>query len=532
MTSIGRHVLLAGAALLLACLPQGAGAGAPTKGVGLNIYALTSASTQIPFIDVFKMSSPWIVRLGSDPRYKGVPKLTKDGWIASLEPGEYGFTQILNNGAGQMPAGTYTVLYRGKGTLDFHWRGVEVAGSEPGRVQLTVTPQLAVNGIAVKIMATDPQDPIRDIKVILPGFEQRSRTEEFYPPFLDLLRPFKLLRMMAWNRTNRADSVEWADRRPPDYATQASDLGNAQQPMTGVAYEYQIDLANQLGADPWVNVPVKASDDFIRHMAELFHQRLKPELHPHIEFSNEVWNTYFSEGKYAQAQGMAAGLAGDAKTAGLYWYVQRAERMYAIWDEVYGADAAKLVRIMGGVYEGDPKMAETVLSYAAVPHHEDALAVGAYFASDKLNYKLDPGISSLGPDQIFPLLEAEVKGRVRNWLTLHEAAARNHKLPLVIYEGGPSLDTTGVPDAAVRQTLTTTYTAVNRDPRMAALYRELLDEFFDLGGTLFVHFNDVFQPASFGNWGLLEYQDQDPNSSPKFVMLRDYIKANAARFGR
>jgi len=32
-----------------------------------------------------------------------------------------------------------------------------------------------------------------------------------------------------------------------------------------------------------------------------------------------------------------------------------------------------------------------------------------------------------------------------------------------------------------------------------------------------VHFNDVFAPSVFGNFGALEYQDQDPDTAPKYA---------------
>ncbi|MDR3515066.1 MAG: hypothetical protein P4M00_04560 [Azospirillaceae bacterium] len=511
--------------------PGAAYAARPTPGLGMNLYALTSSSTEIPFVDVFKMSSPWIIRHDDDPRYKGVPKLTADGWIAALDPHEYGLAQIFNGGDGHYPAGIYTVRYEGRGTLDFHWRGTELVSQKPGEIQIKVTPVTGGgDGIAIKELSTDPADPLRNIRVILPGYEAGPSTPLFYPPFLKALAPFRVLRMMAWNRTNRTDVVEWRDRRLPTYATQASELGNAQQSTTGVAYEYQIDLANALGADPWVNVPVKASDDFIQQMAQLFHQRLHADLHPHIEFSNEVWNTHFSDGTYAQNQGMAAGLAADRTAAGTIWYVRRASRMFDIWNQVYGADAAKIVHILAGV-EMWPRLDDPLLSTEGVFHKTDALAVGGYFAPAEINAKTYAQFIDAAPDQILPLLREDVTVRVKGWLAQHQAAARKYGVSLVVYEGGPGLETSTAP-REIRDPITAAFVAVNRDPRLAGLYRDFLDAFFQQGGTLFVHFNDVFAPSVFGNFGALEYQDQDPETAPKYRMLRDYVQAHAADFKR
>jgi hypothetical protein len=39
------------------------------------------------------------------------------------------------------------------------------------------------------------------------------------------------------------------------------------------------------------------------------------------------------------------------------------------------------------------------------------------------------------------------------------------------------------------------------------------------GGDLFVHYSDMGAYAKYGNFGAMEYQDQDPNTSPKYQAL-------------
>ena len=92
-----------------------------------------------------------------------------------------------------------------------------------------------------------------------------------------------------------ARQLEWADRVTPSHRSQAKD---------GVALEYQILLANQAGANPWFCVHHLASDDFVRQMATLVRDTLRPDLTIYVEHSNEVWNVAFPQGEYATRRGI------------------------------------------------------------------------------------------------------------------------------------------------------------------------------------------------------------------------------------
>ena len=116
-----------------------------------------------------------------------------------------------------------------------------------------------------------------------PGTEATYLTQPFNPQYLSKMAPFSVIRFMDWGATNGSPVVEWADR------AHVSDLTYQQ----GVPIEVMIDLANTLHVDPWFCIPHKASDDYVKQFATLLHSRLDPGLHPHIEYSNEVWNMVF-----------------------------------------------------------------------------------------------------------------------------------------------------------------------------------------------------------------------------------------------
>ena len=65
-----------------------------------------------------------------------------------------------------------------------------------------------------------------------------------------------------------------------------------------------------------------------------------------------------------------------------------------------------------------------------------------------------------------------------------------------------------------------------RAPRWATSTTHLLDAWKASGGSLFNQFYDVGGYGPVREWGALEYQDQDPTSSPKYTALVNWIKNN------
>lgn len=494
--------------------------------LGINLSMLGSRLPEIPFVDAFKEFDPWTIR---GMALQGKTEL-RNGWVTKLAEGQFaqacafkGFTQ------GHYPAGHYTILYDGQGQLTA--RGsLKILHNQPGRIIMDVTPtaDLATTGICLIENATNPADPIRNIRVILPGFEKTYRQDPFYPPFLRELKPFKTIRFMPWAGIARSNVVEWTDRRPADYATQALSFDPATEPVThtGVALEYQIALANRLGADPWLNVPVRASDDYIRQMARYVHQHLRPDLHLYIEFSNEIWNGRFaSDYRYAREMGtlMQLGSGRGQPDAGLYWYAMRAGQMFDIWNQVYGPDARKIAHVIAG-QQNWPREAEIILAYRDTYKKADVLAVGGYVAPFSSAQMVDPQsaarIAQMQPAQVMASLKAAIAASGTR-IAAHRDVARHFGLGLVVYEGGTDFETGMVP-AAYRHQIEALYAATQADPALGDAYRRLLDMHFAQGVTLFNHFCDVMPPAA-GGHGALNWQDQPLSSSAKYQVLSSYF---------
>ena len=193
------------------------------------------------------------------------------------------------------------VRYQGQGTITYAFDAVKVASlSTPGRDVINVaTPSQA--GIYLTITSTDPNHTgnyIRNIQIV--KAEQESALiagQVFNPYFLNVMRNFRVLRFMDWFNTNGSTLSSWSNRPLPTQATWASNAG--------VPYEVAVQLANALSADPWINIPIMADDNYITQLATLVHKQLGTTQKAYVELSNEVWNSGFPQNAYANAQGKA-----------------------------------------------------------------------------------------------------------------------------------------------------------------------------------------------------------------------------------
>ena len=346
-----------------------------TSIIGTNLNGVTDYTTEWPFVDAFKVARPWISqRPGAAFGEGGKLNLTAEGWVASLEPGQTAETVIYDNGS-HYPAGQYTLLYEGEGSFEFGFNSAKIVSQTPGRMVLDITPQ--ETGIWLKITGVNAANPLRNMHLIMPGFEKTYEQQPFHPLFLERLSKFTTLRFMDWQNTNNSDVKEWADRPLTSSPTQGT--------LRGAALEYMISLSNTLHIDPWFSIPHQASDDYVRQFALLVRDRLDPSLKVHIEYSNEVWNPQFDQAGYARDQGKALGLADDDFLAQLRYYSQRSVEIFKIWEGVFGGHD-RLVRVMAS-QAVNTYVGEQELSWKDAYKQTDEYAIAPYFYTDDL---LDP----------------------------------------------------------------------------------------------------------------------------------------------
>jgi hypothetical protein len=488
--------------------------------VGINLAQVVSYGTEMPFVDVFKTSHSWFSNAEGAKWAEGGPMpLTKEGWVASLRPGQYATTGLLDNGR-HYPTGDYTLLYDGEGKLDVtanSGEGLTIVSQTPGRMVVKVT--AAADGVFLNLRSTNPANPFRNLRFIMPGHEKTYQTQPFNPQFLKALAKFKAIRFMDWQETNGSQLANWADRTTPTASTQAA--------ASGVALEYMIQLANTLHAEPWFTIPARASDDFVRQFATMVRDKLDPSLTAHIEYSNEVWNYGFEQARYANEQGVKLGLDNDQYLAGTKYYSQRSVEIFKIFEAVMGG-TKRIDRVLAG-QSVNTWSAEQLLTWKEAYKHADSYAIAPYFDGRDILLNSDKAaqIVKMSQDQVLDILQADIRGPIKKNIVESSNLARKYGLKLQGYEGGQQL--TGFQFEKDEPQITKLYSEVNRNPRMGDLYTEYLNTWKAAGGGLFNHYYDVGRSGKFGMWGALEHLGQDPKTAPKYQALIRFIDANPTK---
>lgn len=321
---------------------------------------------------------------------------------------------------------------------------------------------------------------------------------EFAPEFIREVQPFKVIRFMDWTGVNANKGGDWSKRKTRASATQAG--------PEGVSVEIMIDLVNQLGADPWLNIPYKADDTYIEGEARYVHDHLRPGGRVYVELGNEIWNDSFPAAQQAAEEGVAEHLSADRGEAKMRRYAEKAVHAFKIWTQVFSDRPNALVRVLATQNAWAPT-AETALSFRDTAAWVDALATAPYF-----NLDWSAPDAPHTPDAVFARLDDAVDKALGDAAS-SKGVAQKYGKRFIAYEGGQGLTTS---DAAL-------LTAVERDPRMAAAYTRFLDGWRDRIGDLLVLYQLDGGIGAFGAWGLREYTGQPLGEAPKARAVQDFL---------
>jgi len=480
----------------------------PCAETGINLSGLASWTSSWPFVDSFKIRRPWISGALDGSAWDDGRSVATDaeGWVTSLLPNQRAHTLIHDNAGGHYPAGRYVCLFEGQGLLHIT-ADAQIVSQSPGRIEFDITTP-SDSGIWFQINATDPQDYIRNIQIIMPGFEPTYQTQQFHPEFLDSLRSFDVIRFMDWQNTNSTYNHSWAQRPKPADGGYALGLG--------VPIEVMADLCNQLDADPWFCMSHRFDDQYVDQFATLLHAHLDPDRTVYVEHSNEVWNSIFNQYHYAVQRSSELGIPGDPFQAAMRFHSQRSVEIFDIWDNYFQPD--HLVRVMGG-WHANTWATNQLLDWNNAHLHTDAFATAPYFGN-YLGVGNNPNQTlQMTPDEIIDACIADIA--VQNQQSIDQFNAVNpYDLDLIAYESGQHL--VGVGNWTNNTQLTSLFIAANRHPRMYDAYVNDISGWNRIGGGLMTAFASCNTPTRYGSWGLLEFQDQPLSQAPKMRAWSDY----------
>lgn len=572
-------------------------------GVGINLAAPADWGTEVPFLDLMKLSDGWHTQCdkwsGADPECtmetsdwdtyeQALLDLDSNGWPKSLPspavPDGKKYTRVATlvpaGLSPEHPTGRLIVKYPGTGEVQYRFdqcsgtvtRGFDPADPTLHRDVLDLQAHVGAetsSKIHVLITATDALDPIRHVRVTPHGglcsndatqqcdpdqkpsgtcspaacqrFEDVVEGQPFHPRFLANIKPFTQIRSMEFQNTNESLLSDWANRTLPAHRRWTAH-GNSD----GVPIETIVQLANTLGADLWLNIPSRATDELVRQMATLVKSQLEADRKLVVEYSNEAWNTAFgTNGNWIEAQGVATWptAADHPFLKRINWYAKRSGEICGTWKAAWGAAESNRVSCAAGGQSASPDFTRIMLDcplQAQVQGHGcyqdfDSLAIAPYFGYYLGSPENAPIVAGWSADLNLLFSELTVgtgllagappQGALNaavDELTMQISIARDRGLELLGYEAGQHL--VGFGSAVDNPTLTARLTAANRDPRMGQLYLSYLREWQQSGAGPVMLFNSAGAYGKWGSWGLLEYRDQDPSTSPKYkAVVQDFL---------
>jgi hypothetical protein len=167
---------------------------------------------------------------------------------------------------------------------------------------------------------------VKDIKLMRPDSAGSATSYPpstlFTTPIKTLISKFSVIRFMDFLATNKNPQMIWSERPLPTWPS-FNRFGNTTHANghpygwqgSGGPLEHAIMLANETGADAWINIPILADDNYITNVANMLaygsdgvnpytgsggsnptpatpiYPPLNSNLHAYIEYSNEIWNS-------------------------------------------------------------------------------------------------------------------------------------------------------------------------------------------------------------------------------------------------
>lgn len=372
-----------------------------------------------------------------------------------------------------------------------------------------------------------PQSPegsgITDLRVIRPGYDPDTDQTIATPVLTALKRAaFHSIRFMDYSHTNNHDrsypsATDWSQRKLPSDTTQ-NPWGTKRG---GGAWEYAIEIANRTMTNPWLTIPVDATDDYVHGLATLVRDSLDPSLVVYVEHSNEVWNALFSQKLWNASAAVAEvrdnpqsdldfGSPFDTSLWEVRRHMRRTVEIGATFADVMGerriGDRVRPVFSWWVNRGADYIDALEWIEATRGPAADSIWGIGitAYFNSAGAS-------ATAGVDEILSVMERDLIAGGRRADQFREIADR-FGVNLTVYEGGTDTGQNARGPVASR-------IIAERDPRMGALlYRSITEHFLERGGDLYMVFALAGRYSRYGSWGITD-DIAIPDRNAKFAAV-------------
>lgn len=373
---------------------------------------------------------------------------------------------------------------------------------------------LSFNATRRTANSTGP-DGVSDLHLWRPGYPTDG-SAVFTREFLAAMKKFHVIRGMDFVAANRNPTVNWSERTTMNFQGYVGDKG---QP-----WELLVQLANAAGRDLWINVPVQASDAYIRNLALLLrygsdgvnpytrkqanpvYPPLNPGLRVYVEYGNELWNSGPGFSGYGWSFNLANAamanaahpIAYDGVLTEVYlahrrWIAYRSASIGLVFRQVFG-DAAMMTRVRpvlasqvgnANVYLSEAlKWAEGFYGQVRTsPANSVARKVNELWwgAGGAAYYDSTTAPTDTRPTTMQAYFAGLPNAEFARNTAIDATWARGYGLKSVAYEGGPEPGGSASGSAAGNVTLAGTY---NADPRMWTRMQEAHKIYTANGGQL------------------------------------------------
>ncbi|MGB8698475.1 MAG: hypothetical protein WCD18_03575 [Thermosynechococcaceae cyanobacterium] len=503
--------------------------------IGINVDFVGDYSYARPFADAIKQSRDWL-KLDSN-----LPA-TRDSHGWPLED-----TRItVWHGIARMN-GTYRLSFTGQADVTIQCCSGSLANLTYDASSNTTTgdllyPSVENEGLFLMFKNTKRSPTsslnsgIASVKLMRPISEGSTQSYSPETVFTDsykaVLKRFRVLRFMDFLATNSNNQVRWSERLTPAWYSmfqQASEYGWQGR---GAAYEYAIQLCNEVEADCWLTIPAKANDQYVQNLARLIKRKLNPRRKLYIEYSNEVWNTaggfQQSAHNYQLAKAEVASgkspLNFDGDNNEWYWawrrVAKRGTEISLIFRRVFG-DTAMMKRVrpvlMTQLGYGDGPLLQAIhlmQDYYNNPNQVPdpkplkyyfyGLGGSAYYAPKTPTSPTAAFADFTNRETWIPALQKDID------------YATAFGVKRIAYEGGPSLENGSIND--------TTRALYRDDPRIVPEMIEAHNQWSAIGGDLLVYFTLTGESP----WGFVP-DIWDATNSQKNLKLQAIDKLNTSR---
>lgn len=457
------------------------------KSFGINVgyWSPSSWATFYPYSDAWKHSSPWTGKI--DSMGNPLPAM-----------GEVSSSTALGS---IYPKGIYTLTYQGETQIEIQ-PAYCVIKKEDGKIEINNS---YADNITVKVQNINSANPPREFHLWMPCMSDTSFP--FHPDFLEMLKPYSFIRAHQWLPcwTELAKDMETWEQRPK--------IEDNTYVNRGLPYELFVELCNFLKSDPWISLPVRANDDFIRNFARLIKEKVDNERKIYIEYTNEPKNggNVAKAKEYLQEKASIMGFGSD-NTGVLKYYAYRSRQIFNIINEEFGKDSTRIIKVL---QTDDPN----ILAFQDTYKHIDAIAINTYFGYpiDKLiREKKGKEYQEATKEEVFEVLRLHLQNEITERIKSASDLTKKYGLDLLAYEANHHLHHygTGVKDEKfIAEMKTWAFSE-----QMATMITDMFDIWFENNGGRLCYFNLT------GNFGLTPSMGYAPNESPNNVSVIDYIE--------